>query len=262
MSIDLHSFLAPLDSPRGTVLLAHGFGEHHRRYERLIAALNGAGYDVWAFDFTGHGSAPGKRARFDVARLIGEHLEARRDVLQLGRSKDLFLFGHSMGGLITLASTLLDPTRLRAVAVTGPALLPLPPVHPLLAKIAAGIGRVFPWINAVALDTKLLSRDPQVIADYEADPDVHHGKVPLLTGASMAQQGQRVLDNASILACPVLILHGEDDGLANAAGSVEFAARAGDLVEVVTFPGAYHELLNEPEQETYTEQIIDWYDRW
>ena len=36
---ELFSSLAPTDDPRGTVLLAHGFGEHRGRYARFIDAL-------------------------------------------------------------------------------------------------------------------------------------------------------------------------------------------------------------------------------
>lgn len=261
MSFELSSSLTP-GQARGSVLLAHGFGEHRGRYQRFIDALNDRGYDAWSFDFTGHGHSDGPRARVDVARLIGEHLDARRRVLAKSRTPNLFLFGHSMGGLITLASTLLDPTRLQAVAAVGPALHPLPRLHPRLASVGARIGKLLPGVDAVELDVKLLSRDPQVVADYEADPLVHHGKVPLLTGATMAVQGRRVIENAPILARPVLILHGEDDGLADVSGSIEFAERAGDLVEVEVFPGAYHELLNEPEHQEYTDTILAWYDKW
>ena len=78
----------------------------------------------------------------------------------------------------------------------------------------------------------------------------------------MAVQGRQVIRHANLLARPTLILHGKDDGLASYEGSVEFAERAGDLVELVTFEGAYHELLNEPEQETYTRAIVDWFAKW
>lgn len=46
MNVDLFSSLAPTDDPRGDVVLAHGFGEHHGRYARFVKALNAAGYDT------------------------------------------------------------------------------------------------------------------------------------------------------------------------------------------------------------------------
>lgn len=78
----------------------------------------------------------------------------------------------------------------------------------------------------------------------------------------MAQQGYRVIENAPILAVPTLILHGDEDVLADVEGSLEFARRASESAEVQVITGAYHELLNEVERATYEKMIIDWYNRW
>lgn len=262
MNVELFSSEAPVEDPRGAVILAHGFGEHRGRYKGFVEALNDAGYDTWSFDFTGHGTSGGKRARVDVRQLIGQHLQIRREVLGRSRTDRLFLFGHSMGGLITLASTLLDPTHIEASAVTGPALRPLPTMNAKLASALTPLARAASWISTVSLDTSLLSKDPQVESDYLADPLVYSGKVPLLTGATMLTQGDQVIRNAQMLARPTLILHGQDDGLTDFLGSVEFAERAGDLVEVEIIADAYHELLNEPAKDIYVRQIVDWFNKW
>lgn len=262
MSIELFPYLAPGDTPRGTILLAHGFAEHHRRYAELTAALNDANYDVWAFDFTGHGTAPGKRAVVDVRQLIGEHLQARSDVLAQARTETMMLFGHSMGGLITLASTLLDPTRLDSVAVTGPALKLKANVPPAIASLGAAIGTALPMITTFEIDPALLTHDAKKVEEHLNDPYIYRGKTPLLSGATMAQQGYRVIENAPILAVPTLILHGDEDVLADVEGSLEFARRASESAEVQVITGAYHELLNEVERATYEKMIIDWYNRW
>lgn len=260
--MNLVPYLSSTATPRATVLLIHGFGEHHRRYLPFISALNQRGYDVWTFDFTGHGHSPGPRARVDVARLIGEHLEARRELREVSRTEKTFLFGHSMGGLVTLASTLLDPSDLAATAVTGPALRPLPKVHPLLARFARAAGRIVPGFPTVELARDRLSHDPQVLIDLANDPLAFAGKVPLLTASSMIEQGARVIENAPMLSVPVLILHGSEDALADLEGSAEFVVAAPDQAEMIIVDGAYHEVLNELNGERSGQEIIDWYDRW
>lgn len=260
--MDLTRFEAPVENPLGSVLLAHGFGEHRGRYAEFIAALNSADYDVWAFDFPGHGASAGRRGVVDVGALIAAHLTARRQLEGESRTRKTFLFGHSMGGLVTLASALLSPAGLAAVAVTGPALRPLPKVPLPVATVGSWVGRVAPGLKTVAVDTAALSHDPKVAAAYAADPLVYEGKVPLLTGATMVRQGDQVIANAAMLTVPTLILHGEDDRLADVAGSRQFSDNAGNQVELLVKPGAYHELLNELDRDEYTKEIIDWYRLW
>lgn len=261
--MELQSALAPTTQPRGTVLVAHGFAEHHGRYASLKSALNQAGYDVWFADFTGHGEAPGARATVDVGQLIGEHLEMRRELVKVARSPKTFLFGHSMGGLITLASALLSPHHTEAVAVTGPALKPKPHIGVGVAKIGQLVGRIIPGLKSVALDDTAICSDPEVVEAYRNDPMVYHGKVPLLTGSSMVVQGDQVIKNAGILAVPTLIMHGAKDDLADVEGSALFAEAAPDgMATIEVVDGAYHELLNEPGHSTYESRIIAWYDQW
>ncbi|WRS31133.1 alpha/beta hydrolase [Actinomycetaceae bacterium MB13-C1-2] len=260
--MELQSSLVASDEPRGSVLIAHGFAEHHGRYASLKRALNEAGYDVWFRDFTGHGSSPGARATVDVGALIGEHLEARKELNRVTRTGKNYLFGHSMGGLITLASILLDPHHIEAVAVTGPALRPLPHVGVRAARAGQTLARIIPAIKSVTLDDTVISRDPQVVEAYRSDPLVYHGKVPLLTGSSMVVQGDQVIRNAGMLGVPTLIMHGSQDGLADVEGSAEFAEAAPEgLVTVEVVEGAFHELLNEPEHADHESTVIDWYNQ-
>lgn len=255
----LVSFPAPTDSPMGSVLLSHGFGEHHRRYSQFIQALSDADYDVWTFDFSGHGAAATKLGVVDVGALIVEHLEARRAMMPQLRSPRLFLFGHSMGGMVTLASTLLSPAGLTGTAVTGPGLRPLPPMPLPLARLGARIGRLLPGLKTITIDNTKLSHDPEISSSYADDPWIYQGGVPLLTGSTMIVQGAEVIANAELLAVPVLILHAGEDVLTDVDGSREFVERGGDLAELRVKDGNYHELLNEVDREAFAQEIISWY---
>lgn len=254
-------FLSDSSDPRGSVLLAHGFGEHYRRYQNFIDTLQREGYDVWTFDFTGHGEAPGKRGQVDVAKLIEEHLQARRRFEAEARTEDGFLFGHSMGGLVTLASTLLDPSHLRGTAVTGPALRPLPELPWIAARVASVGSRFAPGLPTVAIDVDTLSRDPAVVAAYREDPLVFQDKVPLITASSMVEQGRRVIKNAPMLTVPALLMHGSADALTSPEGSAEFVERARGRAELSIVPGGYHELLNEPDREEHAHKLLQWFNQ-
>jgi alpha-beta hydrolase superfamily lysophospholipase len=53
----------PLTAPKASVLIAHGMAEHARRYARFAAALNDAGYAVYAPDHRGHGDTAGSEGK-------------------------------------------------------------------------------------------------------------------------------------------------------------------------------------------------------
>ena len=255
------------ETPLGTVLLSHGYAEHSGRYVHLRSALTRAGYDVAFYDHAGHGTSEGPRARVDVGTLIRDFGDARRATLAHARTPDLFLFGHSMGGLIAAASTILDPTRLRGTILSAPALRPLPHVAPSRARALLPIARISPGLvvakGASEMEVSPLSRDPQVQRDFDADPLTYKGSVPILTGATMILQGDEVLKRAARLTTPTLVMHGSGDLMVDLRGSRDFvrAARGAHPdadVHLRIVDGAYHELLNEPEGPGLIRDIISW----
>src|SRR5882724_9156994 len=93
--------------PRALVHIVHGMSEHGGRYARLAAALNGAGYVVWAHDHRGHGRNPtppvglGHFADASGWRAIVDDACAVSDALQTAYPNlPLVLFGHSMGSFV------------------------------------------------------------------------------------------------------------------------------------------------------------------
>lgn len=262
MNIDIKSYLA--DDPRASVLLLHGLAEHHGRYTTLIDALNADGYDVYAYDQRGHGRAPGKRAVADVGGLIKDHLRARELVRGQSRTDDLFLFGHSMGGLVTAASALINAKDVTGVVLSGPAFAPYSHVDVETIEKLQKLATVFPGAPVGLLDASHVSRVPEVVEDYENDPLNYHGPVPALTGMTMMVQGAETLKRAGQWTLPLLIFHGSDDMLANVDASWQFVAMAtaaGARAEMVEVPGAYHEVFNEPEAGMLTETMIAWMDQ-
>ncbi|WP_115728653.1 alpha/beta hydrolase [Actinomyces culturomici] len=267
--MEIHYRRADSDTPKGTVLLAHGYAEHSGRYLPLQDALVAGGYDIAYYDHYGHGEAPGPRSRVDVGRLIKDHLDARRIVLAHARTPELFLFGHSMGGLITAASSLLDTTNLRGVVLTGPALRPLPDLPAGTARKMLPAARLAPGVAAkparVPGAESALSRDPRVQEAFDADPLTYKGGVPIITALTMILQGDEVIRRADRARAPMVILHGNADTLASLKGSRAFvqgavAAHPGADIHLRIIDGAYHEVLNEPEGPGLIRDIVAWLD--
>lgn len=109
---------------RGVVLICHGLAEHSRRYRRFAQALAAAGYHAYAHDHRGHGetTAPdaplGRFAVRDGVTAVIEDVMAMRALAQERHgSLPVIVFGHSMGGLISLNTAVTHPESFAGVAV-------------------------------------------------------------------------------------------------------------------------------------------------
>ena len=158
------------------VLLAHGYGEHQGRYAGLVEALTGRGLAVYALDHRGHGRSGGPRAtvaRFDDFVDDLRLLEQRAREAHPGTP--LFVFGHSMGGLIALRYALRYQDELRGLALSAPAIRfgeSTPAVVRRLGAVVARLAPTFPipGPRPEAAGESLLSRDPEVQRAFDADP--------------------------------------------------------------------------------------------
>jgi alpha-beta hydrolase superfamily lysophospholipase len=100
--------------------------EHGGRYARLAAALNRAGYAVWAHDHRGHGLNPtppvglGHFADADGGRAIVDDAWAVSMALQASHPElPLLLFAHSMGSFVGQALIGEHGAAYRGVVLSG-----------------------------------------------------------------------------------------------------------------------------------------------
>lgn len=256
-------FAAPHE--RGAVLLTHGYAEHLGRYRRVIQALTETGLSVYSYDQRGHGQSPGARAVVDVDVLIGDHLRAREALR--GLSVPLFAFGHSMGGLVTVASVLRDPRGLAGVVLSSPLLLVGEGESAALKALSGVLGRFFPRLPVTSLDSGGLSRIAEEVSAYDRDPQVYRGKVPALTAASMLRVSRQLAAQSPQWRLPTLVVHGSEDKLADVRGSRRFVEAAGTAltprpkVEYLEIEGGYHELFNDTVQAEVTARLLGWLEK-
>ena len=133
------------DEPaQGTILITHGLAEHSECYHPLGKVLAENNWHVVGWDLRGHGRSEGKRGYIrdfndyvtDLATLI-KVVKKQKDV----PASPFVLFGHSMGGLITLEYLLHHKDEQPDAAVlSSPALGLSVQVPPLKKKIAEDCG--------------------------------------------------------------------------------------------------------------------------
>lgn len=105
----LNVYRAAPPTARAVILLFHGLAEHAGRYRAFAEELAESGFAAFAHDHRGHGSTTARDAPFRrFARHDGKDAVLRdcRAVLDHARGAypnlPIFVFGHSMGGLVAL----------------------------------------------------------------------------------------------------------------------------------------------------------------
>ncbi len=250
----------PDTTPRGVVILAHGLGEHARRYDHVVARLGREGLITYALDHRGHGRSGGKRA---VVRNISEYTSDFDTLVGIAAKEHpgatRIVLGHSMGGAIVFAYGVEHPDDYDLMVLSGPAVAAQTAVSPLLARVAKIMGAIAPGLPLQALDSSAVSRDPAVVNAYNTDPLVYHGKIPGGVARALLLVGETMPRRAPSLTAPLLVVHGSDDRLIAADGSRQLVAAVGSSdVELKIYPGLYHEVFNEPEQEQVLDDVVSW----
>ena len=250
----------PDTRPRGLVILAHGYGEHARRYDHVAARFAAAGLITYALDHRGHGRSGGKRVYLrDISEYTGDFHTlvgiAAGDHTDLPR----IVLGHSMGGAIVFAYGVDHPGDYTAMVLSGPAVAAQESVSSMIVLLAKVMGRLAPGMPVEEIPADAVSRDPEVVAAYESDPLVHRGRLPAGIGRALIELGETMPQRASDITAPLLVVHGDADSLIPVQGSRRLVECVGSTdVHLKVYPGLYHEVFNEPERDLVLDDVTAW----
>ncbi|MBI3241556.1 MAG: lysophospholipase [Chloroflexi bacterium] len=249
--------------PKAIVVLTHGFGEHSSRYPHVGKALSQAGYSLYTYDLRGHGQSGGPRGHTPAYESLLDDLEAViADAKSDQPGKKVFVYGHSMGGNITLNYALRRPSGLSGVITTG-AWLKLafdPPALQLaLGRLMANLIPTF--AQQSNLDVNALSHDPAISKAYAEDKLVH-STITARLFVEIVGAGEYALAHAAELTLPVLLMHGGGDLIISPGGTRQFHERATVADKTIRmYDGLFHEIHNELEQATVFKDMIEWLNR-
>lgn len=241
------------------IAFVHGYFEHSGRYREIAEHFAIRGYTCCAMDLRGHGHSEGVRGHVtdfssysdDLGRLLST-------IREEPGVRDIFLVGHSVGGLIALAYAI-GRTDLSGVAVSSPYLrnaVPLP--GPLLAALPL-VAPLAPKLKIRGrLAAATVSRDPSVVAAYASDPLVfRHITLGWALAAVRAQRA--TLDRAPRLELPLLVMAAGADRVADPSAAREFYERAGSRDKTLLwYDDHYHENFNEPDRQRVYEDLEHW----
>lgn len=282
----------PVAAAKATVQIAHGMGEHAKRYDRLAHALNQAGYCVYANDHRGHGVTGAGQLGYmgpdGWNRVIADLFELNMQISSEHPGLPRILLGHSMGAILGQQYATRHGASIDALALSGsggfrdsplgfiPKLLarfeawrlgPDQPSEVLQKQLFGGANKPFDGPQANGFEW--LTRDAEEVQKYIDDDAcgfvIAAGSLCDMYAGVAAMQDPRGVE-AIPKSLPVYVfsgsedpIHGEQRGLMR---MVDAYRRAGiEQVEYKLYPGARHELFNETNRDAVTADLVGWLDK-
>jgi alpha-beta hydrolase superfamily lysophospholipase len=171
-----------------------------------------------------------------------------------------FLLGHSFGGFLSLAFATRRQGEIRGLILSAPAAM-LEAASPVQRLAGHVLSRIAPKLGVFEVDSTTVSRDPEVVREYDADPLNYHGKLPARTVHKMAQEIGRFPQTVPKITIPLLVQVGTGDELVPPQSSelvYEWASSEDKTIK--RYDGLFHEILNEPERATVVADTLAWLD--
>lgn len=269
--VEITYFEWPVAAAKAVVQLVHGVGEHVRRYDHVAAALNRAGYSVYAEDHRGHGQTGQNMVLSGLTTKLGRLGPGGMDavfaeVTQLGeiaRAENpglpLLLVGHSFGSYISQKIINKHSADYAAMVLSGSSLV--------IPGFMATSGFNKKWANTPnATGNEWLSRDHSVGQAFAADPlcfsfnGIDPGALKDGAPKIFGIPSRKVRHDL-----PILLLVGSEDpcggerGVKALADSYRKRAKVSD-VSIVVYHDARHEVYNETNKAEVLEDLVSWLD--
>ena len=274
----------PVKKAKAVIQIVHGMQEHKERYYPFAEYLNDNGYAVVISDMRGHGEdAPilGHIADDDGEEILVEDQNKIYEYIKENfEGLPVYLFGHSMGSIICLVLLQEYSNNYQKVILSGyVAPNPISGVAVVLGNLVKAGGRqkkskflanlaLGPYTKAVKdrkTDLDWLSTNEENVQNYIADPLCGF---PFTNGSFSAlfnllyRMGQADRYKNVNKELPILLAGGEDDpctaGEKGRASSKDVLHKAGfNNIEVATFKGMRHEILNETDKASVYQTMLD-----
>jgi acylglycerol lipase len=250
----------PGGEAKAVLLFVHGMGSHSGRYSNIVDPLVPRGIAVYGFDQIGHGKSSGERGTVKRFEDFTDTLAVYREKIKSEQTgKPVFLFGHSLGGLIAADYLLDHQADFRGAILSAPAVKVGENISPARILIGRILSVIAPRAGVMRLDPAGLSHDPAVVEAYLRDPLVFHGRIPARLAAEMLKAMRRVAAEAHRITLPLLTFQGGAEKTVNSGGARMLYERAGSVDKSIKiYEGLYHETFNEPERARVLEDMRDW----
>ncbi|MDR1864644.1 MAG: lysophospholipase [Bacteroidales bacterium] len=246
----------PDAKPDGIVMMLHGTGEHCGCYAQWANRFTGHSTGCILFDWRGHGRSSGKRGHAALSGLKSDLHAMIRTAREEYPQTRIFLYGHSMGGLIALACAMDERPEITGVIASSPWMELLHPPPPLLARTAAIASLLFPsWTVRTGIKAEQLAMNgSQKSSKTDA---LIHKRISVKLFTDLRQAAGEVLQNRYQPHLPVLLMFGKEDRLVSRRAGELLAGRIAS-VEYKLWDGMGHDLPHEVHNDAVFYYVLNW----
>ena len=243
--------------PNGRILIIlHRGHEHSGRLESIAAKPEFAGYKIFSYDNRGHGKTEAEAAYefMDFVRDLDAFVSFVCE--KEGKSQeDVFIIANSVAGVV--ASTWIHDyaPKVRGVALIAPA-FKIKLYFPFAKEFLKLAIKLKPELNIKSyVKSKFLTHDEVEQRRYDEDEYITPN-IPAKQLTTLLDTAIRVVDDAELIATPILVLSATKDYVVDSKVQGDFyAALASSLKKFVQLEGFYHGVLYETEHQKAIDEI-------
>ncbi|MGQ0542404.1 MAG: lysophospholipase [Blastocatellia bacterium] len=250
----------PATTPRGVMILIHGFNAHSGYMEWPGEGFAANGLASYALDLRGRGESEGER--FYVEN-FSDYLGDVDKLVGIARSENpglpVYVLGHSAGGVIATSYVFEHQEEIAGLVCESFAFdVGLPHLVQLALQ---GVSHLAPHLHVFSLNNADFSRNPDAVAAMNNDPLIAKESQPAETASEMLKAAERLKENMPNFTVPVFIIHGTEDKATRPAGSQYFYDNAASTDKTLKlYEGYFHDLLNDVDKEKVMADIQSWID--
>jgi len=239
------------------LILLHRGHEHSGRLESIAAKPEFSGYKIFSYDNRGHGYTKVTPAYefMDMVRDLDTFVSFVCE--KEGKSEeDIFIIANSVAG-VTATTWVHDyAPKVKGVALIAPA-FKIKLYFPFAKAFLKLAVKFKPKMNIKSyVKSKFLTHDVDEQRRYDTD-ELITPNIPARQLTTLLDTAQRVVDDAHLIATPMLVLSATKDYVVESKVQGDFyAALASPLKKFVQLEGFYHGVLYESEHQQAIEEIV------
>lgn len=250
-------------SPKAVLIVSHGYAEHSGFYLQFMRYFAKKNFATYAFDHQGHGLSQEERGYVERFEDFLEDLDAFVDFVRESHPElPIFIFGHSMGGLIAFSYGVQQPEKLKGQIFSGPAVGRPVGTQLIPLNLFKAVSILFKRLKVYPLIRNKGTRNPDIRKYSGEDPLVLNGATVKLFYEFVGRGVDFAQKNAPAYKLPCFFMHGTSDKLVDYKVSERILPKISSQdKKLKLYEGLYHELIQEPEREMVLRDMLDWLEK-